>query len=267
MSDAGFGAFDFGVTPFGGSAPVQPPAIGSQADILARLQRWLPQGWFPNTSGTRIYAILSGFASVLATIYGFVAYTKLQTRIATSTDGFLDLAGQDYYGTTLPRLLSETDGSYSARLRANLTKPSNTKLAISETIQNIAGFAPRVMEPWNNGDTGGYDISFFDVDTASNPARYDPSLRATIFIESRLPQDASIGNAPMPAYDAVACYDAWTGAFIDLGLAGLQSETSIYSAVSRTKAEGVTAWVKFVSARAGSDALRVWDAPNTFWDN
>lgn len=120
--------------------------LGDQDDIVSRLQRWLPGGWFPPDKGTRIRAILSGFASLLAAIFDKITYAGLQTRLATLTDGFVDLAAFDFFGTTLPRLNGETDATYSARLRREILRDKQTRGAIDSLLFELTGYHPEITE-------------------------------------------------------------------------------------------------------------------------
>lgn len=119
---------------------------GDTNDIIARIQRWLPQGWFPNTAGTRIYALVSGMASVFATIYAAIVYVGLQTRIATATDGFLDLASQDFFGTYIPRLNGEMDTAFSLRIRQEVLRLRLTRTAIDTLLFQLTGQHPVITE-------------------------------------------------------------------------------------------------------------------------
>lgn len=130
--------------------------VGLNSNIALRLQKWLPNGWFPNTLGTRIFATLSGFSANLSTVLAQITYVKLQTRIRTATDGFLDLISWDYFGPTLPRNTSEVDNAFRARILANLLRPRVTRQGMITTLTLLTGRAPRVFEPKRPMDTGGW---------------------------------------------------------------------------------------------------------------
>jgi hypothetical protein len=74
---------------------------GDQTDILGRIKALLPFRWFPDTTPV-LDALLSGIAWSLALIYSLIQYAKNQTRIATASDGFLDLISYDFFGINLP---------------------------------------------------------------------------------------------------------------------------------------------------------------------
>ena len=87
-------------------------ATGDQANTVARLKALLPNGWFAQDSTPILDGFLNGIAWALSFIYSLAAYARLQTRIATATDGFLDLITADFFGDTLPRNYQEDDASF-----------------------------------------------------------------------------------------------------------------------------------------------------------
>jgi hypothetical protein len=89
--------------------------VALNSNIVFRLQNWLPNGWFPTINGTRIFATLTGFSAALSKVLAQINYTKLQTRIKSATDGFLDLISWDFFGPELPRNGAETDNAYRIR--------------------------------------------------------------------------------------------------------------------------------------------------------
>lgn len=126
------------------------------SDILARLQKWLPDGWFPRNIGTRIFAMLAGMAAPLSMVLAQLTYTKLQTRVRSATDGFLDMISYDYFGGALPRLNAEVDDAFRARIMARLIQSSVTRDGMISTLTTLTGRVPRVFEPKRPMDTGGW---------------------------------------------------------------------------------------------------------------
>lgn len=162
--DDGTSRWDDGATRWdefsGSGASVQAPAtdagVGLNSNIVQRLQKWLPPGWFPTGMGTRIFATLFGFSADLTSVWAQIIYTKLQTRIKTATDGFLDLISWDFFGPELPRNTSEIDSAFRARILANLLRPRVTRQGMITTLTLLTGEAPRVFEPKRPMDTGGW---------------------------------------------------------------------------------------------------------------
>lgn len=230
-------------------------ATGDQDDTIWRLFRWLPQGWFPTIKGTRIYAVVAGLASVLSTIFGMIAYTRLQTRIASATDGFLDLASRDFLGTRLPRIPGETDPAYSARIRANIFLAANTRPAIQQALENLTGNPVRMIEPWQPNDTFVWGRSYWGVNTRVNPGQWsNGNARYAGLIVCTLPT-SGISNVPR-SFWGKWFWNAVGSLFPALALGAgawwLQTPANggpnlVYDAINRLKVYGTSIYVKFVA--------------------
>src|SRR5579885_1748109 len=92
---------------------------GDQQDIVSRIKAVLPNGWFRDSTPI-LDGVLNGIGWALAGIYSLAGYARLQTRLATATDGFLDLISLDYFGLGLPRRPQEMDAPFRARIQAQL---------------------------------------------------------------------------------------------------------------------------------------------------
>jgi hypothetical protein len=218
---------------------------GDQNDIIARLQRWLPTGWFPADTTTRIYSIISGFASVLAVIWMLLGYTKLQTRIATSTDGFLDLTSDDFFDGNLPRLNGETDAGFSLRIRNEILRNRLTRNAIDEQLFEITGKHPMITELQRPADVavyGGYMSGYGVSCYASRADTY------AVFITTVQPPSFGIPNvAGYGTY--LAGYGTPQFPYCDPSMISGSgyTEADIYAALDRIRAAGITYWVRFAS--------------------
>jgi hypothetical protein len=130
-------------------------ATGDQADFMARLRALLPASWFGDSYPV-LSVVLAGLGNALATIYALIAFTWAQTRLATSQGGFVDLWANDYLGASIIRLPQETDTAFKTRTQWAITAPRGTVPALREMLEFLTGNAPRVIEPANTGDTGGW---------------------------------------------------------------------------------------------------------------
>ena len=117
----------------------------------------LPNGWFGSATPV-LDAVLSGIAAALAGVYTLAAYARLQTRISTATDGFLDLISQDFFGGTLPRRMRESDAAFRARILAELLAEKGTRRGMIRALTALTGRAPIIFEPARPADTGGYNV-------------------------------------------------------------------------------------------------------------
>lgn len=131
-------------------------ATGDNNDIFSRLKAALPQRWFGSTSDSMpaVDSLLTGIATGLSFIYSLYAYAKLQTRISSATDGFLDLISGDFFGSSLLRKSGQTDASYRASILANLFRPRATRPAMAAVLTQLTGNAPVIFEPNRPLDTG-----------------------------------------------------------------------------------------------------------------
>jgi hypothetical protein len=130
-------------------------ATGDNDDQFGRLKRLLPQSWFGDNAGV-IDALLRGFAHVNAQLFALIAYAKLQTRINTATDGWLDMIAYDFFGNGLPRRPGQSDDSYRAWIKVNLFREKATRKAIVLVVRELTGRDPLIIEPANPIDTGAY---------------------------------------------------------------------------------------------------------------
>jgi hypothetical protein len=132
--------------------------IGDIDDMAGRLRMVLPARWFGDTTPV-LDAVLTGLAQAWSGLYGLLAAVQSQSRIATASGVFLDIAAADYLGGVLPRRAGEADAAYSARIRGNLLTKRATRAGVVQALTNLTGRSPRVFEPLNATDTGGYNVN------------------------------------------------------------------------------------------------------------
>ena len=139
-------------------------AIGDQNDIAGRIRSALPARWFPLTapgsaSATPVLdGVLAGLGWVWAWLYSMITYANLQTRLATSTDVWLDLLALDFFGLRVQRLSPESDTQFRTRIKAEILRPRATRAAVAQALTDLTGRAPVIFEPARPADTGGYTI-------------------------------------------------------------------------------------------------------------
>lgn len=130
-------------------------ATGDVADFQSRLKVILPARWFSDTAPV-LDTLLAGFAAQWSVTWANVGFAQLQTRIATATGPFLDMAALDYVRGKIVRRPGEMDASFSARIRAEIVRPRATRAALVQALTDLTGRAPIVFEPARPADTGGY---------------------------------------------------------------------------------------------------------------
>ena len=219
-------------------------AIGDQSDIFSRIKGVLPL-WFGPTTTYRD-AIIQGLANALAFIYSLYLYAKLQTRILTATDGWLDMISADYFGTSLPRTANQSDTSFRARIIINLFRERGTRKAIIKVLTDLTGRAPIIIEPQRPLDTGAYGASVCGYGVAgaygSMLLPYQAFVKAFRPAASGIPYIAgygiSTGGYGVPSRASYATLSQSTGAVAD---------ADIYAAIDAVKPAATTIWTQINS--------------------
>ena len=164
--------------------------------MLARLQALLPGRWFPDTAPVRD-GVLAGLANAWAAVYALWSYAAAQTRLATASDGFLDLISRDLFGLALPRRPGEADGSFRARIGQNLLFLGATRAGLTARLLALTGRAPVIFEQFNPGSTGALGNGTLALGAAGG-----------------------LGNLELPFQEFVTAYRA-SGSASGAGVAGL----------------------------------------------
>lgn len=130
-------------------------ATGDSSDITSRVQSYLPRGWFGDlTQAPIIGGLVAGIASVFAVSYALIMFFWAQTRLQTSSGGWVDLWASDFLGTNLPRKPNETDAAYIARIQIAVFQQKATRPAMINGLTQLTGRTPIVFEPTRPLDTG-----------------------------------------------------------------------------------------------------------------
>jgi hypothetical protein len=252
-------------------------ATGDSNDIFSRLKSVLPSWW--GASSPILDGVLSAFSNVAAWAYSLLVYVTLQTRIATTTDNFLDIASYDFFGPRLRRFTGETDAQFSARIRAEVLRPRVSRGAISTALTDLTGKKPIFFEPWNTGDTGGWDGGGFAY-AGNNPAtggggawdaacgydlnawQFDAPRGVAELIsggvggwgDTNLPGQFFLtvyrpglqGVPSVSGFDSVGGgWDVGSIEYIDQSMiVGAVTDLDIYATINSTRAAGLIAWTK-----------------------
>lgn len=164
---------------------------GDPNDMRARLRALLPRGWFADEAPV-LAALLAGLASVWSWSYGLLDYVARQTRIATASDGWLDLIADDYGGAAWARQAGETDDAFRSRIRRNLVRLRGTRQALIDNVTALTGRAPIIFEPAFPPDTGGLNTTGLGWNTLGGWASL--TLPYQCFVVAYRPHGGGIAN-------------------------------------------------------------------------
>ena len=128
--------------------------VGDQQDIVGRLKATLPSGWFPDSTPV-LDSLLNGLAFGWSWAYGLLRYVLIQTRLATVSDIWLDIAAQDFLGGGITRA-GQSDAAFSARLRREILRSRGTRASVASALSDLTGRQPTIFEPARPSDTGGW---------------------------------------------------------------------------------------------------------------
>lgn len=221
-------------------------ATGDQSDIYRRLRGYLPP-WFGDEADTPIInGILNGLAYGGSYVYGLLSYARLQTRIKTATDGWLDMIAADFFGDTLLRAANQSDASFRARILINILRERATRAALIRILQDLTGRTPIVVEPTRPMDTGSYGGPLIGYGVAG--AYGSLLLPFQAFVTAYRPIGTGI---PL-----VAGYGISTGGYSQPSRAsyaslsmiqGAVTDADIYAAVDSVKPVGTSVWTRISS--------------------
>jgi hypothetical protein len=221
---------------------------GDQNDMQTRLLAALPNGWFADEAPI-LTGLLSGLASAWAWAYSLLTYVRLQTRIASATDGWLDLIARDYGGPALSRQTGETDAAFSARIRQNLQALRGTRGALIAALTNLTGRTPAVFEPAYPPDTGGFGTIGLGWNTIGGWGNL--SLPFQCFVTAYRPAGGGIANsggwgslAATPTSNLAL--GGWNTGSLQYGSASLiegqTTDAQIYSTIADCMPAATIAW-------------------------
>jgi hypothetical protein len=209
-----------------------------------RIFSLMPAGWFGDAPPF-VSALIYGFAAINAFLFSLISYAKLQTRIKTATDGFLDLIALDFFGYTLVRKSGQTNDSFRNTIIANLFRERGTRKSITSVIKDITGTTPEIFEPSLPKDTGGYGLAVCGYGAAG---RYGSlSLPYQSFVTVTKPKVATI---PLVAGYRVPVGAYSTNSRIKYSslseMPSSASDADIYQAIESVRPSGTVIWVRII---------------------
>lgn len=216
-------------------------ATGDQSDMLTRLQRLLPTGWFGDDNPIRD-AMLTACAEALAWAYSLYIYAKAQTRIKTASDNWLDLIALDFFGTNLVRYSNQTDSSYLNRILINIFRERTTRAGMRQVLLDLTGREPLIIEPACPQDVGCLGQTMY-LGTAPLGSISTPYQA---FVTAYRPTGNGAGN--WPGINTTAFGLATTSGLVpDSQLFPDVSDADIVAAIEATKPYGTTIWYRISS--------------------
>lgn len=226
-------------------APEMVAVTGDLEDMIARQAAVLPPWWgAPGTVPPILRLPLSMAASVGSWIYDLIGYARLQTRIKTATDGWLDLLALDFFGDRIKRRAGQGDEAFRKRILVEMFRPRATRPAMVAVLKDLTGYEPRIFEPSRPQDVGGIGVGG-GMGIGVSGAIGSIGLPGEVFIDAYrdpdfgIPYAAGIGSGAggigVPSRLVVTSLDQIAGALRD---------EDVMAAVEATRPVGIVAWVR-----------------------
>jgi hypothetical protein len=219
-------------------------AKGDTNDVVNRLRATLPP-WFPDLSNAPVLtALLTATADAFASVYNLYGFAKMQTRILTSTGGWLDMTAWDYFGPRFLRRSGESDDLFKPRILQEILRPRQTRDAITRVLTDLTGTPPVIVEAFNPSDCGGYGIPGSGYGLAGCYGSL--ALPNQIFVTAVRPAVPGIPN--VGGYGLGPSGYGVAGEYTDASqMTGPIDDAAIYKAVADTVAAGIIGWVAIVN--------------------
>lgn len=230
---------------------------GSSADIVLRVKRLIPSGWFKWLAPYRD-AILGGLADVSSWCYALILYARSQSRLASAYGIWLDIFAYDFLGRFLTRS-GAADDAFRVLIRATILQERVTRKGMVKAVTALTGNPPLIFEPWNTFDTGAYSsprgvgvpqYGSFGYNVGRG-GYGNMALSAQAFMQ--VVRGSSSGVPNVGGYgNTVGGYGAGAIEYVGPGteLAGI-TDAMIFQMINFTKPTGTTMWVAFATPIIG----------------
>lgn len=217
-------------------------ATGDQKDIFNRLKALLPPTWF-DANSPFLDGVLTACAQALAWCYSLYVYAKIQTRISTATDGWLDLAAYDFFGTNVQRSAGQSDDLFRNQMKISLFRERGTRQAIIDILEDMTGKTPYIFEPQRPMDTGSYGGPMIGYGVAGGYGSLMLPYQA--FVTAYRPSGSGIpyiaGYSSTPSGYSVASRGEYASQSM---ITGSITDVQVYEAIAAVKMEGTLVWVR-----------------------
>jgi hypothetical protein len=215
---------------------------GDQQDMVLRLRRTLPRGWFADTA-PMLDAVLGGFASGLSFFYSLLGGLRAQLRIKSASGGMLDLMAADFLGTTLLRGDNEPDASFRLRFLVQVFRERATRRALRSILKEMTGHEPLIIEPARVSDCGALGCT---LALGQNGCVGSQLMPWQVFVTVYRP--AGIGVMNVSGLADPGCGLGTAAVLVAESSLISLSDQNVYAAIAAVKPIGTTIWARLVDA-------------------
>lgn len=225
--------------------------IGSVLDIVHRVRRLIPTGWFIFGAPYRD-ALLFGIGNISSWCFALIVYAKSQSRLSTAYGVWLDIFAFDFLGRFLTRNNIDDD-AFRNIIRATILQERVTRAGMINAVTTLTSNPPIIFEPWNTFDTGAYSsppgigvpqYGSFGYNVGKG-GYGNMALNNQVFVQVIRGSGSGVPNV-----------DGWSGTLGGYGAGSIEylgpgsemfgiTDAVIYQTINFTKPTGTTVWVAF----------------------
>ena len=224
--------------------------IGTRPYFVNLMKAVLPTRWFGETTPV-LDALLNGFSAMWEHTYQGIAYIRRQSRLVSASGMWLDLIGEELFGSVVQRRPDENDSDLRTRIQDEITRERCTRNAVATAITSLTGNPISIFEPGHPRDTGGYRSHPADTQSAGGGVAYGTAggwgsltLPFQFFLHAqRSPVKTTISSSGWN--QTFGAYGGPGTGFASLKVGnGSVSTRDIYAMASRVTPAAVIAWTK-----------------------
>lgn len=173
----------------------------------------VPHSWFSTKAkryGGVFWTLMSSIGLMLANIKDVIILLKNEFRIATAHGSTLDVISLDFFGANkrlrLPRHRKETDDSFRARIKSTLLRPHGTITGIKQSVKEVTGAAPIVVENLNLNDYDSWTgvVQWDDTNKRFYVVPYMPFTAEKSFMPISLYNQTVMGSTSILAFQELS---------------------------------------------------------------
>jgi len=213
---------------------------GDVNDIFSRLKKLLPAGWFGDET-PKLDTLLLACATSLSWGYSLYQYARLQTRISTASNNWLDIAARDFFGVRLRRAEGESDDVFRLKISNSLFRERGTRQAISTVVKELTGLTPTIIEPQRSADTGGYGCPAAGYGMAGRYGSQSIPCQAFVIAYRAVNSEAKQDNEQ---HEHEVLQRRPVHAELNSKSPDAVKDAHLYAAIAAVKMEGTIVWVR-----------------------
>lgn len=217
-------------------------------DMRNRITSLLPP-WFNDCNPT-LDSLINAAAQGAFFINGLYEFAKLQTRINSANDIFLDVIAYDFFGSSLNRAPGLDDDAFRKQILMNLFRERATRQAVLDIIHDTTDVDGSVFEFLNPVDTGAYSAPTIGYGITGGYGSIQHPYEALVYAQRKpttgYPYISGYG-VPYSGYDVASQGEYMSDANIKQQV----NDNQIFQAIESVRPLATKLWVNLTGSSTG----------------